>query len=156
MRHRLYLLQQRLAITQAESTVALFAAVAILIGFVAGPIMNRPPALPADVYAEPDRWFAEGVASMEAAEPLPQAASLVAGDEAALPRHERPPGGPIDLNTATADELMRLPRIGPKLAERILAFRTSRGGFRSVDDLAQVRGIGPKTLEQLAPLVTTE
>lgn len=57
----------------------------------------------------------------------------------------------IDINRAGAAELQQLPRIGPKTAERILAFRAAYGAFRSPDDLQQVKGIGPKTLERLRP-----
>ncbi len=63
-------------------------------------------------------------------------------------------GGLIDLNTAGADALERLPRVGPKTAERIIAFRQNYGPFSSVDDLLQISGIGPKTLEQIRPLAT--
>lgn len=62
----------------------------------------------------------------------------------------------INLNTANAAELERLPRIGPAMAKRIIEFRTTRGPFRHIDDLDAVPGIGPRTLEQLRPLVTTE
>ena len=60
----------------------------------------------------------------------------------------------VDLNTASADILQTLPRVGPETARRILAYREAHGPFRSVDDLTAVRGIGPKTLERLRPLVT--
>ncbi|MCC5842448.1 MAG: helix-hairpin-helix domain-containing protein [Opitutales bacterium] len=58
-------------------------------------------------------------------------------------------GETLDLNSASREELQRLPRIGPALAERIEAGRP----YRSVDDLARVSGIGPATLEQLRPFV---
>jgi competence protein ComEA len=61
--------------------------------------------------------------------------------------------GPIDVNRATAEELQRLPGIGPKLSARIVEAR-NKGAFRSVDELRRVPGIGPKTLEKLRPLVT--
>lgn len=51
--------------------------------------------------------------------------------------------GPIDINTATAEQLTSLYRIGPKLAANIVADRQLRGPFRSVDELDRVRGIGP-------------
>lgn len=59
--------------------------------------------------------------------------------------------GPLDLNRATAAELETLPRIGPALAARIVAFRQEHGPFRSVAELEQVSGIGPRMLEQLTP-----
>jgi len=59
----------------------------------------------------------------------------------------------IDLNRATASDLEQLPRIGPKLAKRILAFRDTFGPLRSVEELLSVRGIGSKTLDLLRPHV---
>jgi len=56
--------------------------------------------------------------------------------------------GPIDLNTATADELMTVPGIGPKTAADIIAYRESHGGFDSVDELDNVSGIGPASVEK--------
>jgi competence protein ComEA len=60
--------------------------------------------------------------------------------------------GTIDPNRATAEELQRLPSIGPKLAQRIVDERT-RGPFQKVEDLRRVPGIGPKTLEKLRPFI---
>lgn len=64
------------------------------------------------------------------------------------------PDHPLNVNDATAEELERLPRVGPALAQRILAHRDSLGSFSSVDDLRHVRGIGTVTASLLAPLVT--
>lgn len=62
--------------------------------------------------------------------------------------------GPVNLNTATADELDALPGIGPVLAQHILDWRSAHGSFRSVDQLRDVSGIGDSTFADLAPLVT--
>ncbi len=59
----------------------------------------------------------------------------------------------VDLNTATAEELDKLPGIGPATAEAIIRYRETRGRFRSVTELLEVRGIGEAKLEQLRPLV---
>lgn len=64
------------------------------------------------------------------------------------------PGGALNLNTATAAELEALPRVGPVLAQRIVAFREEHGGFAAVGDLDAVEGIGPTLMEALAPLVS--
>ncbi|OFQ63948.1 ComEA family DNA-binding protein [Rothia sp. HMSC061E04] len=60
---------------------------------------------------------------------------------------------PVNINTATAEELQTLPRIGPAMSQRIIAWREAHGGFRSVDELDAVPGIGPSMLENLRPLV---
>ncbi len=56
--------------------------------------------------------------------------------------------GKLDLNAATPAELEALPGIGPVLAERIISYRQESGGFRSVDELLAVKGIGNKTLDR--------
>lgn len=62
----------------------------------------------------------------------------------------------VNINRATVDELMELPGIGPKTARLIVAYRAERGGFRSLKDLKEVKGIGDKTLEQLRPFIKIE
>jgi competence protein ComEA len=60
---------------------------------------------------------------------------------------------PVSLSTATVEQLDTLHGVGPGLAQRIVEHRTQRGGFSSVDDLAEVPGIGPKRLEALRAAV---
>jgi competence protein ComEA len=60
-----------------------------------------------------------------------------------------PAGGPINLNSATAEQLDQLDGVGPATAQKIIAYRQQHGGFRSVDELDQVPGIGPKRLAAL-------
>src|SRR5204863_7060162 len=77
----------------------------------------------------------------------------LAGAAAAVPGGE--PAAPVNLNTATADELGTLDGVGPATAAKIIAYRQEHGGFGSVDDLDQVPGIGPKRLAALRSHVTT-
>jgi len=60
----------------------------------------------------------------------------------------------VDVNHATAQELERLPEIGPSLAQRIVEYRQTHGPFRKPEDLRGVPGIGPKTYEALKDYVT--
>ena len=62
--------------------------------------------------------------------------------------------GPLNLNTATVSQLETLPGIGKSTAERILAYREKSGGFKKIEDLMNVRGIGEKNFLKLKPLVT--
>jgi len=62
----------------------------------------------------------------------------------------------INLNTASAAQLELLPGIGPALAQRIVEYRAAHGPFRTIEGLDNVKGIGPKTLEKLRPLVSLD
>jgi competence protein ComEA len=76
---------------------------------------------------------------------------------AAAPGAAAEPGAaaaPVSLNSATAEQLETLDGVGPSTAQKILDYRTAHGGFSSIDDLAQIPGIGPKKLESLRRQVT--
>ena len=62
--------------------------------------------------------------------------------------------GPVDLNTATAEQLQTLSGVGPVLAQRIIDYRTAHGPFASVDGLQQVGGIGPAKFAEIKDHVT--
>jgi competence protein ComEA len=64
------------------------------------------------------------------------------------------PGAPINLNSASDADLETLPGIGPALAQRIIAYRTQHGSFRSVDELRNVSGIGDAKFAEIKDLVT--
>lgn len=86
-------------------------------------------------------------------------------DDAPTPREQAPPpsaantaavralrdGQRLQLNSASAEELTLVPGIGPQLAQRIVAERARRGGFSAWHELREVRGLGPKTLQRIAP-----
>ncbi|CAL9449215.1 hypothetical protein SUDANB108_02405 [Streptomyces sp. enrichment culture] len=64
-----------------------------------------------------------------------------------------PPAAPVSLSTATLDQLDTLPGVGPVLAQHIVDYRTRHGGFRSVDELREVNGIGDRRFADLRNLV---
>ena len=70
-------------------------------------------------------------------------------------KYEKLEGQPkINVNNASKGELMRLPGIGDKLSDKIIAYRSVYGGFRTIDDLKSVKGIGVKTVAKLKPYAT--
>lgn len=91
--------------------------------------------------------------------PAPPSAA-VSAPPAGSPRPQRSEAGspsgsgqPVNLNTATAEQLDRLPGVGPVTAAAIVAFREAHGKFASVDQLGDVDGIGPARLDKLRALV---
>ena len=97
------------------------------------------------------------------------AAPLADGEQVVIPKRGAPgaalpgaagsgssagiPTAPVQLSTATLEQLDSLPGVGPATAQKILDFRTKHGAFSSVDELDAVPGIGPKRLDQLRDLV---
>ena len=63
------------------------------------------------------------------------------------------PTSTLNLNTATQEELIRLPGIGPTRAQAIVQLRTKLNGFKKLEDLMRVKGIGRKTFRKLQPLL---
>jgi competence protein ComEA len=61
---------------------------------------------------------------------------------------------PVNLNTASAEQLATIPGVGPKMAERIVDYRQKNGGFKKVEDLMNVSGVGEKSFLKIKPLIT--
>jgi len=130
----------------------------ILVALVAGRVLDRFD-LPFEHHDTP---------SLQAREDSTPAAPQAAADSTPIPGASRPAAtrsaaaasaatasaaNPVRINHASAADLQRLPGVGPVLAGRIVAQRDAQGPFHSLEDLARVRGLGPKTCARLAPLV---
>jgi competence protein ComEA len=82
---------------------------------------------------------------------------LVPAISLASPQAQDPPAAQkntINLNTATVDQLATLPGIGQKTAALIVEYRTKSGGFKKVEELMNVKGIGEKSFLKIRPLVS--
>jgi competence protein ComEA len=110
------------------------------------PHLTLPPAPPAPPAPSPPPAAA-------VARPATSAPAVAPATRAGGGAPRAVPGGPVDINRATVDELQRLPGVGPVLAERMVAWRREHGAFRTADDLQKVPGIGPSKARQLTPHV---
>ena len=81
-------------------------------------------------------------------------AAATAPDADALPRTaKKQVTGKLNLNTATEDQLMLLPTVGPAKAERVVVWRKKNGAFKRTADLRRVKGFGYKTFKRLEPFL---
>jgi competence protein ComEA len=153
-----------LATDQATDAITGGAAYVHVAGAVASPGLYRLPvdARVVDAVAAAGGFAADADrAAVNLARAVSDGEQIVVPVVGAAPPPDPAPGeggegaseGIIDLNAADAADLDTLPRIGPALAERIVAWRDENGRFTSVDDLLSVPGIGEKIVEGLRELV---
>jgi competence protein ComEA len=124
-------------------------------GFRSVEELGRVPGVGPATLARLRTWVSveAGAEGEEAQDPPAPSKRASPSKKAAASKKTAELSGPVDVNRASAEELRRLPGVGPKTAQAILEER-ARGAFKSVDDLRRVRGIGPKTLDRLRPHVT--
>jgi competence protein ComEA len=84
----------------------------------------------------------------------PSAASAAQATSAGRSQAVKPEAGTVNLNTASIKDLETLPGIGPKTAERIVAYRQKNGPFKKIEELMNVQGIGEKSFLKLKPQLT--
>ena len=82
------------------------------------------------------------------------AAALSAQGGATATKTMATAAAPVNLNTATAEQLATIPGVGAKTAERIIEYRQKNGGFKKVEDLMNVSGVGEKSFLKMKPLIT--
>jgi len=150
-------LAELVAYRRQELVVVGLIALGVLGGFAVETWRHRAPGVLEGLEAERPRFPAPAPSPRPRPAREPRSARpRPAGERRrAPPRDPAPPGaGPLDLNRATADDLIRLPGIGPRLAARVLAQRDARGGrFDAAEDVLTVPGIGARKAAALHPLV---
>lgn len=81
-------------------------------------------------------------------------ANAIEGAKPVQPQGKSAAAGLVNINTADAVQLDKLPRVGMKMAQRIVEYRKANGSFKKTQDLMKVKGIGPKVFEKLQNLIT--
>jgi competence protein ComEA len=138
----LYRLQQRLSITRHEGLAVLTLTALFVTGLTVRHVQEQqvPPLAVDSLVAKP--------APQTAGPSLDANPAPAAGPAAPSAEH------PINVNEASRQALKALPGIGPALSGRIVEYRSTQRPFQRVEELRRVRGIGPKTLSDLRPMVT--
>lgn len=106
------------------------------------PLVQTPDLVPSDAYGAGDATVRPAWTGSVAAPAAPNSAKL-----------RNPGDGVVNINTAGERELQRLPGVGPSTARKILDYRNAHGGFRTVEELMEVKGIGEAKLAKMAPFV---
>lgn len=148
----------RLALTDAERRAIIFLTGTFVLGLLIRLLQGTFASPPNFDYSASDSVFAAlsagSVGPDTADTPSTSSTSTRSEPRAGDSRHKADQR--VNVNSASKDALMTLPGIGSALADRIILERTDNGPFRNAADLNRVRGLGPKRIEQLRPLVIVD
>lgn len=155
LRARLHQLVTNAAIVRLVALSVGLTTLGLLGQCLATPARASPTALAAASAAPPiAATSAPFAASSIASAPVALAVPCTTGASANANDAGSANGSLVELNTATLEDLRRLPGIGPRRATAILELRAKLGGFRKLEDLMRVRGLGRGAMKRLRPLVT--
>ncbi len=139
-------------LTKQESTIVIFLVVVFILNagihFIG---KNTAQGDTSRVVAESDSLFLAKVAMVEALIEEPDTAKQQAAPEEVKSMIAERDSLKVNINLADAATLEKLPRIGPVMAKRIIAHREKNGYFTNIQDLQEVKGIGPATASKLKP-----
>jgi len=150
-------IQHKFGFTKNETKVVLFLSGTLLLGTTIRYLkpMIFPGASPSQQfdYSAIDSEFKQRSSQASIAAPLNQAPPLKETRQPSAKKDRAPLPGSISINTGTKADLMRLPGIGERYAERIIMYREDNGAFESIEQLNNIKGIGKKTLERIRPFL---
>jgi competence ComEA-like helix-hairpin-helix protein len=142
-------LQEYAAITRAECTFLIATCLLFAVGLATRHLIEPTVEVPEYSYAETDSLFGHATR-----QPFAESGRLPSAHDTS---YTSLTGSlKLDLNTASIAELEQLPRIGPVMAARIVAYREAHGRFHEVRELLEVSGIGNATLERIEPYLYVE
>ena len=141
-------LNQMLGFTPTERRVVLFLAVTFLAGIG---IKIFKPATGGEAKFDYSSSDSEFIARSQS---IPGRDSSRIGEQREDEATSKPSPHLVDINTASRDELIQLPGVGEAMADRIIRYRKEHGLFTSMNDLANVKGIGKKNLQRIVPFCT--
>lgn len=140
--------QQKLGLTRSESAVIIFLCLGLILG-ASAKLMHLDKSTARYDFNESDSFFKESSSKIDSIIALEE-------DSSGRSREKTDIVTPVDINNATAGEMLTVPGIGPVTAGRIVEYRATHGKFQSIDDLINVKGIGKAKLEQMRPHLKAE
>jgi competence ComEA-like helix-hairpin-helix protein len=141
-------------LTHTESRIVLLLAGSLLLGIGITLVKNTFAPEHRFDYSASDSVFAARSALLSPGDSAGRPPSSAAWERQGRKAKGEPLLNSIDINSATAEELLQLPGVGQMIAERIVLFREENGPFTAVEDLVHVKGIGQKKLARMAPYCT--